>query len=82
VDTSLDAKAAEAARAYADIVDQWRQLEARLDAKLKRPHRMDWELVKLEFRRDLWLLALSFEQWTRYWDREFDDQRKAMLMRS
>lgn len=70
---------ARAPHVYLGAPDGWRDIQTRLDAKLNQPHGVDWELLKLEFQRDLWLLALSVEEWMRLWDREFDNGQKTVI---
>lgn len=77
LDVQLDAMAANAG--YGEVAVRRRQLHARLDEKLKLARGVDWELLSLEFRRDLWLLAIAFDGWARLMDTEFRDRQKAAL---
>ena len=74
LDVQLDANAG-----YGEVAERRRQLNERLDAKLKLARGVDWELLSLEFRRDLWLLAVAFDGWARLMDTEFRDRQRAAM---
>jgi hypothetical protein len=65
--------------AYGEVAERRRQLQERLNAKLKMARGMDWELLSLEFRRDLWLLAVAFDGWARIMDSEFRHRQSAAM---
>jgi hypothetical protein len=62
---------------YAQADEQRRVIQARLQAKLEAAKGVDWELLSLEFRRDLLILADEFGRWARYLDSTFDTQAKS-----
>lgn len=62
---------------YAQADEQRRQVQARLREKLEAAKGVDWELLSLEFRRDLLILADEFGRWARYLDTTFDHQAKS-----
>lgn len=62
---------------YAQADEQRRRIQARLQEKLEAARGVDWELLSLEFRRDLLILADEFGRWARYLDTTFDKQAKS-----
>lgn len=62
---------------YAQADEQRRRIQSRLQEKLEAAKGVDWELLSLEFRRDLLILADEFGRWARYLDTTFDGQAGA-----
>ncbi|RUM98669.1 hypothetical protein EET67_06075 [Pseudaminobacter arsenicus] len=62
---------------YAQADEQRRRIQSRLQEKLEAARGVDWELLSLEFRRDLLILADEFGRWARYLDTTFDKQAKS-----
>lgn len=62
---------------YAQADEQRRRIQVRLQEKLEAAKGVDWELLSLEFRRDLLILADEFGRWARYLDTTFDKQAKS-----
>ncbi|GAB1582691.1 hypothetical protein [Phyllobacterium phragmitis] len=58
---------------FAELDERARQLQARLRAKLDNAHGVDWELLKLEFQKDLLLLTNSFRGWAEHLDKRFNN---------
>ena len=58
---------------FAELDEHARQLQARLRAKLDNAHGVDWELLKLEFQKDLLLLTNSFRGWAEHLDKRFNN---------
>lgn len=67
----------EPAYSYAEADERRQQIHARLQEKLEASKGVDWELLSLEFRRDLMILADEFGRWSRYLDATFDNQAGA-----
>ncbi len=62
---------------YAQADERRRRIQARLQETLEAARGVDWELLSLEFRRDLLILADEFGRWARYLDTTFDKQAKS-----
>ena len=69
-----DAVPVEDSPANADADERMQLLLARIQAKIETSHGVDWELLYLEFQRDLMILAAEFGRWGRYLDKTFARQ--------
>jgi hypothetical protein len=69
-----DAVPPEDSTANAEGDERMKLLLARIQAKIETSHGVDWELLYLEFQRDLMILAAEFGRWGRYLDKTFARQ--------
>ena len=69
-----DAVPVDDSTANADADERMQLLLARIQAKIESSRGVDWELLYLEFQRDLMILAAEFGRWGRYLDKTFARQ--------